>query len=588
MRCLVNQFKALPIIKKPILHISNLSLSFGQGNERIQVLKGVDLQIFKGEVLALVGESGSGKSVTSLMAMQLITNGLENMDSGEIWYAHAGDRIALHELTESQMQTFRAKELAMIFQEPMTALNPSMICGAQVCEVIQQHLNLSKSENRARCIDLFDAVELPEPDRIYNSYPHQLSGGQKQRVMIAMALSCNPKVLIADEPTTALDVTVQKEVLGLIKSLQQKHQMGCLFISHDLELVREVADHIAVMQNGVIVECKPANELFDKPTHPYTKALLACRPAIHKNLKTLATVSDVLDNPSFNIKEFYAQNELSIKQVDDKHQEIYTKTPILELDALSKVYQGSGFFRKSNDIIALNKVTMSLYKGESLGIVGESGSGKSTLGKCIIQLENQSSGSIKFYGDSVKKLLELDALAYRKAIQMVFQDPASALNPRLKVGVALVEVMRVHSIGISNKERRQKAKELLSNVGLKPAYFHRFPHELSGGQKQRIGIARALALEPKIIICDESVSALDVSVQAQILNLLNELKETYSLSYLFISHDLGIVKHFCDRVIVLNQGEIEESILAQDLLTNSKSAYTKRLINSLPGITSLP
>ena len=402
-----------------------------------------------------------------------------------------------------------------------------------------------------------------------------------------MALSCNPKVLIADEPTTALDVTVQKEVLGLIKSLQQKHQMGCLFISHDLELVREVADHIAVMQNGVIVECKPANELFAKPTHPYTKALLACRPAMHKNLKTLATVSDVLENPSFNIKDFYAQNELSIKQVDDKHQELYTKSPILELDALSKVYQGSGFFRKSNDIVALNKVTMSLYKGESLGIVGESGSGKSTLGKCIIQLENQSSGSIKFYGDSVKKLLELDALAYRKAIQMVFQDPATALNPRLKVGVALVEVMRVHSIGISNKERKQKAKELLSNVGLKPAYFHRFPHELSGGQKQRIGIARALALEPEIIICDESVSALDVSVQAQILNLLNELKETYSLSYLFISHDLGIVKHFCDRVIVLNQGKIEESILAQDLLTNSKSAYTKRLINSLPGITSL-
>ena len=588
MRCLVNQFKVPPIIKKPILHISNLSLSFGQGKERIQVLKGVDLQIFKGEVLALVGESGSGKSVTSLMAMQLITNGLENMDSGEIWYAHAGDRIALHDLTESQMQTFRAKELAMIFQEPMTALNPSMTCGAQVCEVIQQHLNLSKSENRARCVDLFDAVELPEPDRIYNSYPHQLSGGQKQRVMIAMALSCNPKVLIADEPTTALDVTVQKEVLGLIKSLQQKHQMGCLFISHDLDLVREVADHIAVMQNGVIVECKPANELFAKPTHSYTKALLACRPAMHKNLKTLATVSDVLENPSFNTEDFYAQNELSIKQVVDKNQEIYTKTPILELDALSKVYQGSGFLRKSNDIVALNKVTMSLYKGESLGIVGESGSGKSTLGKCIIQLENQSSGSIKFYGDSVKKLLELDALAYRKAIQMVFQDPASALNPRLKVGAALVEVMRVHSIGISNKERRHKAKELLFNVGLKPEHFYRFPHEFSGGQKQRIGIARALALEPKIIICDESVSALDVSVQAQILNLLNELKEIYSLSFLFISHDLGIVKHFCDRVIVLNQGKIEESILAQDLLTNSKSAYTKRLINSLPGITSLP
>lgn len=519
--------------------------------------------------------------------MQLITNGQENMDSGEIWYTGTGDRIALHELSEPQIQTFRAKELAMIFQEPMTALNPSMTCGAQVCEVIQQHLNLSKSENRARCIHLFDAVELPEPDRIYNSYPHQLSGGQKQRVMIAMALSCNPKILIADEPTTALDVTVQKEVLGLIKSLQQKHQMGCLFISHDLELVREIADHIAVMQNGVIVECKPANELFAKPTHTYTKALLACRPVMHKNLKKLATVSDVLETPSFNIEDFYAQNELSIKQVYDKHQEIYTKTPILELDALSKVYRGSGFFRKSNEIVALNKVTMSLYKGESLGIVGESGSGKSTLGKCIIQLENQTNGSIRYYGNSVKKLLERDALAYRTAVQMIFQDPSSALNPRLKVGYALVEVMRVHSIGASNNERRQKAKELLSNVGLKPEHFYRFPHEFSGGQKQRIGIARALALEPKIIICDESVSALDVSVQAQILNLLDELKETYSLSFLFISHDLGIVKHFCDRVIVLNKGEIEESVLAKDLLKNSKSVYTRRLINSIPSITSL-
>ena len=571
------------MIKKPLLNISNLSLSFGQGKERLKVLQGVDLSIYKGSLLALVGESGSGKSVTSLMTMQLIPNWKNHMESGEIWFEKDAETIAIHELTEKEMQPIRGKEIAMIFQEPMTALNPSMTCGAQLYEVIALHLKLSKSENKARCLELFESVELPDPGRIYNSYPHQLSGGQKQRVVIAMALSCNPKILIADEPTTALDVTVQKEVLDLIKRLQQKHQMACLFISHDLELVREVADCIAVMQNGIIVEYKSAKALFENPSHPYTKALLACRPALNKNLKRLATVSDFLNKPFFNLQEFYAQNELSLAQINSKRETYYTKAPVLEIQTLTKIYTDKNFLGKQSKLTALSKVSLSLFEGECLGIVGESGCGKSTLGKCIIQLEKQTSGTLNYLGESVEKSLSKNPLAYRKSVQMIFQDPASALNPRMKIGAALVEVMKVHGIGNSAFERRKKAEELLCKVGLKATHYHRYPHEFSGGQKQRIGIARALAVEPKIIICDESVSALDVSVQAQVLNLLNELKEDCSLSFLFISHDLSVVKHFCDRIIVLKDGEIVEKGFAEDVFENPKSAYTKSLIDSIPG-----
>ena len=571
------------MIKKPLLNISNLSLSFGQGKERLKVLQGVDISIYKGSLLALVGESGSGKSVTSLMTMQLIPNWKNHMESGEIWFEKDAETIAIHELTEKEMQPIRGKEIAMIFQEPMTALNPSMTCGAQLYEVIALHLKLSKSENKARCLELFESVELPDPGRIYNSYPHQLSGGQKQRVVIAMALSCNPKILIADEPTTALDVTVQKEVLDLIKRLQQKHQMACLFISHDLELVREVADCIAVMQNGIIVEYKSAKALFENPSHPYTKALLACRPALNKNLKRLATVSDFLNKPFFNLQEFYAQNELSLAQINSKRETYYTKAPVLEIQALTKIYTDKNFLGKQSKLTALSKVSLSLFEGECLGIVGESGCGKSTLGKCIIQLEKQTSGTLNYLGESVEKSLSKNPLAYRKSVQMIFQDPASALNPRMKIGAALVEVMKVHGIGNSAFERRKKAEELLCKVGLKATHYHRYPHEFSGGQKQRIGIARALAVEPKIIICDESVSALDVSVQAQVLNLLNELKEDCSLSFLFISHDLSVVKHFCDRIIVLKDGKIVEKGFAEDVFENPKSAYTKSLIDSIPG-----
>ena len=560
-----------------------MSLSFGEGSTRTQVLKNVDLRLKKGELLALVGESGSGKSVTSLTAMQLIPNLSSLLDSGEIWYCKDGEKIGLHLLSEKEMQAFRSKEIAMIFQEPMTALNPAMTCGKQVLEVLNQHLNLSKTAAFERCLELFESVELPKPDRIYNSYPHQLSGGQKQRVMIAMALSCNPKVLIADEPTTALDVTVQKEVLELIKSLQQKYDMACLFISHDLELVREVADSIAVMQKGVLVENKSAKDLFDKPEHSYTKALLACRPNMNKNLKSLATVSDFLENTDLDINSFYKQNERSLSELQSTRSPLYKQKSFLEIQNLSKTYQDSSFFGKKTIVKALNNVSLSLYKGESLGVVGESGCGKSTLSKCIVQLEKQSAGEILLDGESILNLLSTDPLNFRKSVQMIFQDPASALNPKMKVGIILTEVMQVHGIGSSFSDRRIRAENLLCKVGLLAEHFNRYPHEFSGGQKQRIGIARALALEPKIIICDESVSALDVSVQAQVLNLLNELKHSFGLTYIFISHDLSVVKHFCDRIIVLNNGGIEEEGFPEDLFDKPKSAYTKRLIEAIPG-----
>ena len=533
--------------------------------------------------MALVGESGSGKSLTSLMAMQLIPNLADSLDSGEVWYYKDSEKIGLHHLSEQQMQAFRSKEIAMIFQEPMTALNPAITCGKQLIEVLNQHLNLSKTEAKKRCLELFESVELPNPDRIYSAYPHQLSGGQKQRVMIAMALSCNPKVLIADEPTTALDVTVQKEVLELIKRLQQKHDMACLFISHDLELVREVADCIAVMQKGVIVENKPTKELFSKPEHSYTKALLACRPNLNKNLKSLATVNDFLENPNFNLTTFYKENTLQFDEVQSYRNSLYNRPPILEIKELSKIYSTNNFFGKSTSVNALDAISLSLYKGESLGVVGESGCGKSTLSKCIVQLEKQTGGAIVYEGSSVQDLLSSKSLEYRKSVQMIFQDPASALNPKMKIGAVLIEVMKVHGIGISSADRKQKAEELLSKVGLLAEYFNRYPHEFSGGQKQRIGIARALALEPKVIICDESVSALDVSVQAQVLNLLNELKDSFGLTYIFISHDLSVVKHFCDRIIVLNNGEIAEEGFPEDLFENPQSDYTRKLIDAIPG-----
>ena len=572
----------MKVVYSPILQIKNLSISFKNNQKEQKVLDSLNLTLHEGETLALVGESGSGKSLTGLASIGLIPKSSVINISGEIWFGHQNERQAIHRLSEKKMQSIRARQIAMIFQEPMTALNPSMSCGKQLFETIDQHLKLSKVRNKKKCLELLEAVELKEPNRVYKSYPHQLSGGQKQRVMIAMALSCSPKILIADEPTTALDVTVQKDILDLITKLQKKERMACLFISHDLELVRSYADRIAVIKQGVLVEIKETKELFLAPEHPYTKALLACRPNPDKQLKKLPVVENFLSEKDFNLSKFYALQEYNKEEIK-KRRKLYYHSPILlELKNISKSYLDKKLFGRDHQVIALNKLNMVLFEGETLGIVGESGCGKSTLGKCIIQLEQQDDGEIIFSKKKIDTLSTREQIHYRKSVQMIFQDPASALNPKMSIGQMLIEVMQVHKIGKSNVNRKRKALELMEKVGLNKGHINRFPHEFSGGQKQRIGIARALALEPKIIICDESVSALDVSVQAQILNLLNDLKDKFSLSYLFISHDMNIVKHFCDRILVLNKGEIEEEGYPEELFAHPKSAYTRKLITSIP------
>jgi peptide/nickel transport system ATP-binding protein len=570
-------------ICSPILHIKNLSITFKNNQRDQKVLDSLNLTIYEGETLALVGESGSGKSLTGLASMGLITKNSAINIAGEIWFNHKNEKQAIHHLSEKKLQSIRAKQIAMVFQEPMTALNPTMTCGRQLSETIDQHFRLTKSKNKKKCLEHLQEVELKDPRRIYETYPHQLSGGQKQRVMIAIALSCSPKLLIADEPTTALDVTIQKEILSLITQLQKKQKMACLFISHDLELVRSYADRIAVIKQGVLIELKIAKELFSKPVHSYTKALLACRPKPNKILKKLPTVNDFIDKKGFDLSEFYALQEDSIEETKKRRQRYYKTSALLELKNISKRYKTKKLFGKNHEIIALQNLSLSLFKGESLGIVGESGSGKSTLGKCIIQLETQDDGEIIFSKKKIDTLSWKELFDFRKSVQMIFQDPASALNPKIRIGQMLIEIMQVHKIGKSSIERKKIAINLLKKVGLETNHIDRFPHEFSGGQKQRIVIARALALQPKIIICDESVSALDVSVQAQVLNLLNELKEQFSLSYIFISHDLNIVKHFCDRIMVLKDGIIKEEGYPEELFAHPKSAYTKKLIASIPG-----
>ena len=569
-------------VYSPILNIKNLSIGFKHNHKEQKVIDSLNLTVYEGETLALVGESGSGKSLTGLACMGLISKSSLINISGEIWFGHQNDRQAIHRLSEKKMQSIRAKQIAMIFQEPMTALNPSMTCGKQLFETINQHLKLSKDGNKKKCLELLEAVELKDPNRVYETYPHQLSGGQKQRVMIAMSISCSPKILIADEPTTALDVTVQRDILSLITKLQKKEKMACLFISHDLELVRSYADRIAVIKQGVLVEVKETKELFLAPEHPYTKALLACRPNPDKQLKSLPVVENFMSEKDFDLSKFYALQEYSKEETKKRRKLYYQSQTLLELKNISKSYVDKKLFGRDQKVIALKKVSLVLFEGETLGIVGESGCGKSTLGKCIIQLEQQDGGEIIFSKKKIQALSTKELIHFRKSVQMIFQDPASALNPKMSIGQMLIEVMQVHKIGKSSIDRKRKAVELLEKVGLNIEHVNRFPHEFSGGQKQRIGIARALALEPKIIICDESVSALDVSVQAQVLNLLNELKEKFSLSYLFISHDLNIVKHFCDRIVVLNKGQIEEEGYTEEMFAHPKSDYTRKLITSIP------
>ena len=520
-----------------MLEVKDLKISFLRNKQWHEVVKGISFNVQRGETLAIVGESGSGKSVTSLAIMGLLDKKKSKIE-GNI--------------------DFEGKRISMIFQEPMTALNPVMKCGKQMMET-----GISKE----KCLSLFEEVLLPDVQKAFNSYPHQLSGGQRQRVMIAMALALEPDILIADEPTTALDVTVQKAVLDLMKQLQKKYNIGIIFITHDLGVVHQIADKVAVIYKGEIVEEASNEEIFSNPQNPYTKGLLASRPPLDKRPKRLSTVSDFLNQRADN-----QEIETKIER-ENKHQSIYSHTPLLQAKNLHIQY---------GKFIAIPSLSFDLYKGETLGLVGESGCGKSTLGYSLMNLIENAKGEIYFENRLISNLKKKDLKQLRKEIQIIFQDPYSSLNPRLTIGRAIEEVLIVHKIEKDKNKRKEMVMEMLEKVGLEREHYERYPHEFSGGQRQRIGIARALILKPKLIICDVSVSALDVSVQATVLNLLNDLKKEFQLTYIFISHDLAVVKYMSDRMMVMRKGEIEQIGEADEIYTNPQTQYTKTLISSIP------
>ena len=550
-----------------MLQIKDLSIRF---DETSFALDSLSFSLGINETLGIVGESGSGKSISSLAIMGLLNSNAKI--NGEVIF----NGTNLLEINEYQFQKIRGKEIAMIFQEPMSSLNPTLTCGYQVSEILKKHTLLSNKEVYKEVICLFEKVKLPRPEQIFTSYPHQISGGQKQRVMIAMAIACKPKILIADEPTTALDVTVQKEIICLLKELQLSEKMSIIFISHDLSLVSEITDSLIVMYNGKVVEKGNSTEVFLNPQKKYTKALINSKPTLTSRLRKLPTVSDFLNGTIDN-------EVLSPAERAYQHKKIYSKPPLLEVKNLKKDFFSSTFwFSEKVNVTAVNDISFKIYPSETLGLVGESGCGKTTLGRTILQLEKATAGQIIYKGQDITKISKSELKKLRRDIQIIFQDPFSSLNPRIPIGKAIIEPMRVHGILMSYKERKEYVINLLQKVGLKPEHFNRYPHEFSGGQRQRIGIARTIALQPKLIICDESVSALDVSVQAQVLNLLNELKSEFNFTYIFISHDLSVVKYMADQLLVMNQGKIEEIGEADGIYESPKTMYTKTLINAIP------
>ena len=579
--------------KEVLLEVKNLVTEFKSDGELMKAVNDVSFTLHKGETIGIVGESGSGKSVTSLSIMQLIPNPPGRVSGGDIIY-HSKSKgvVNLRNIPAEEMRSFRGNEIAMIFQEPMTSLNPVYTCGNQVMEVILLHQKISKKEAKKKTLKLFEQVQLPDPERIFSVYPHQISGGQKQRVMIAMAMSCNPRVLIADEPTTALDVTVQKTILDLMLQLQREHEMGIMFITHDLGVIAELADKVMVMYKGKVVEQGPVLEIFSNPKHPYTKSLLACRPPLDKRLMRLPVSADFMKtDDAGNMIEIPTTVSEAINSViitkehrDNEHKELYSRSKILEIQNIKTYFpKNKTFFGKTIDYVkAVDDVTLDVYEGETLGLVGESGCGKTTLGRTILRLNEPTEGKIFFQHNDLLRLKPNDMRQLRKDMQIIFQDPYSSLNPRITVGEALMEPMQVHNILSNNNQRKEKVYELLKKVGLEEKQFGRYPHEFSGGQRQRVCIARALSLNPKFIICDESVSALDVSVQAQVLNLLNDLKREFKFTYIFISHDLSVVKFMSDRMCVMNRGKIEEMGDADQIYLNPQSDYTKNLISSIP------
>jgi len=556
----------------PLLQIENLTISFTRENKWNDVVKNVSFELKSNEILGIVGESGSGKSVLSLSILKLLPDKISRISNGQILF----ESQKITDKSEKELRKIRGKQISMIFQDPMSSLNPSMKCGRQVAEMLSEHTNLSTKEIKKKVLSLLESVKLSNCEKIYNSYPHQISGGQKQRIMIAMAIACQPKILIADEPTTALDVTVQKDIIALLKELQKQTKMSVIFISHDLALINQIADRTLVMYKGQIVEQGKTSDVFDNPKQVYTKALFGSRPNLETRLERLPTISDFINNKTY-------QKVVSQAQRRENLNKIYTQKPILEVKNIEKIYYSRiGFFGKKVAFQALKNISFSVFPGETKGLVGESGSGKSTIGNAILQLDKATKGQIFYKGTDITALSEREMKSFRKEIQIIFQDPYSSLNPKMTVGKAIVEPMKVHKLHKNDKERKQKAIEILERVGLSKEHFDRYPHQFSGGQRQRIGIARTIALQPKLIICDESVSALDISVQAQVLNLLNELKENFGFTYIFISHDLAVVKYMSDKILVLNKGQIEEETEADVLYKNPKTEYSRKLISAIP------
>ncbi|WP_022825587.1 ABC transporter ATP-binding protein [Hymenobacter norwichensis] len=653
-------------MSEPILSVRNLTIDFASHRGNTRAVSDVSFDLRRGETLAIVGESGSGKSVTSLALMGLIPLPPGRITTGEArFHSEALGEVDLLKLTDKELQQVRGNDISMIFQEPMTSLNPVYTCGSQVVEALRLHTNLDAKQAEARTVELFTMAQLPRPEKIFKSYPHEISGGQKQRVMIAMAMACNPAILIADEPTTALDVTVQARMLQLIDQLRRQHNTAVLFITHDLGVVAEIADRILVMYRGRVVEQGPVLDIFTNPQHPYTKGLLACRPKLSVGRKKLPVVADFMretaDGGFIALDGVPAQllasenNELAIdspkngiettKTFPVEHQDVPhprvpffgvedapasesgqllpavdtievgaplaselvitadtepiqlreattiqapkltgSQAPILQVENLNVHFPiRKGFFNRKPEVVrAVDGVSFNIYPGETVGLVGESGCGKTTLGRALLRLVEPTSGSILFEGVDLAKLPTGELRRRRREFQMVFQDPYAALNPMMTVGEAILEPMQVHNVGGTKQQQKARVLELLRTVGLTEAQYQRYPHEFSGGQRQRICIARALALQPKCIICDESVSALDVSVQAQVLNLLNDLKREFNITYLFITHDLSVARFMSDRLLVMRQGQIVESGPAADLYAHPQHEYTRQLLAAIP------